>query len=76
MIHLIGNNILLFIIICKWGERGGNELVLFRYNDSNRWSPDQVNAFQDAMYKTEKDFHLIAQEVREEEKEWRGQRWV
>ncbi|GMT10727.1 hypothetical protein PFISCL1PPCAC_2024 [Pristionchus fissidentatus] len=35
----------------------------YLYNDSNRWSPDQINAFQDAMYKTEKDFHLIAQEI-------------
>ncbi|KAE9416483.1 hypothetical protein Angca_006013 [Angiostrongylus cantonensis] len=33
------------------------------YLDSVNWSPEEVNAFQDAIYKTEKDFHQVAQEV-------------
>ncbi|VDM77599.1 unnamed protein product, partial [Strongylus vulgaris] len=32
------------------------------YLDSNSWTPEEVNAFQDAIYKTEKDFHQVAQE--------------
>uniref|UniRef100_A0A158P9B9 C2H2-type domain-containing protein n=1 Tax=Angiostrongylus cantonensis TaxID=6313 RepID=A0A158P9B9_ANGCA len=32
------------------------------YLDSVNWSPEEVNAFQDAIYKTEKDFHQVAQE--------------
>lgn len=34
------------------------------YLDSTLWTPEEVNAFQDAIYKTEKDFHQVAQEVR------------
>ncbi|KHJ99332.1 ELM2 domain protein [Oesophagostomum dentatum] len=33
------------------------------YLDSTVWTPEEVNAFQDAIYKTEKDFHQVAQEV-------------
>ncbi|KAJ1372668.1 ELM2 and Myb SANT-like domain containing 1 [Parelaphostrongylus tenuis] len=33
------------------------------YLDSVSWSPEEVNAFQDAIYKTEKDFHQVAQEL-------------
>ncbi|KAK6012404.1 ELM2 domain protein, partial [Ostertagia ostertagi] len=35
------------------------------YVDSAGWTPEEVNAFQDAIYKTEKDFHQVAQEVRQ-----------
>ncbi|ETN74466.1 ELM2 domain protein [Necator americanus] len=35
------------------------------YLDSTQWTPEEVNAFQDAIYKTEKDFHQVAQEVRD-----------
>lgn len=34
-----------------------------RYTDSTPWTPDEVYAFQDAIYKSEKDFHQVAQEV-------------
>ncbi|KAK6025623.1 Myb-like DNA-binding domain protein [Ostertagia ostertagi] len=33
------------------------------YVDSAGWTPEEVNAFQDAIYKTEKDFHQVAQEL-------------
>ncbi|KAK6754248.1 hypothetical protein RB195_013318 [Necator americanus] len=33
------------------------------YLDSTQWTPEEVNAFQDAIYKTEKDFHQVAQEL-------------
>ncbi|PIO63527.1 Myb-like DNA-binding domain protein [Teladorsagia circumcincta] len=33
------------------------------YVDSAAWTPEEVNAFQDAIYKTEKDFHQVAQEL-------------
>lgn len=33
------------------------------YIDSCAWSPEEVNSFQDAIYKSEKDFHQVAQEV-------------
>ncbi|KJH49534.1 Myb-like DNA-binding domain protein [Dictyocaulus viviparus] len=33
------------------------------YLDSSGWTPEEVNAFQDAIYKTEKDFHQVAQEL-------------
>ncbi|VDM60017.1 unnamed protein product, partial [Angiostrongylus costaricensis] len=33
------------------------------YLDSVNWTPEEVNAFQDAIYKTEKDFHQVAQEL-------------
>ncbi|EYB81363.1 hypothetical protein Y032_0386g447 [Ancylostoma ceylanicum] len=33
------------------------------YLDSTLWTPEEVNAFQDAIYKTEKDFHQVAQEL-------------
>uniref|UniRef100_A0A1I7XFJ3 C2H2-type domain-containing protein n=1 Tax=Heterorhabditis bacteriophora TaxID=37862 RepID=A0A1I7XFJ3_HETBA len=33
------------------------------YLDSSSWTPEEVNAFQDAIYKSEKDFHQVAQEL-------------
>lgn len=35
----------------------------WRYPDVDMWSPEEVLSFQDAIYKTEKDFHQVAQEV-------------
>lgn len=33
------------------------------YTDVDNWSPEDVNSFQDAIYKSEKDFHQVACEV-------------
>lgn len=35
----------------------------YRYPEVDMWSPEEVNSFQDAIYKTEKDFHQVSQEV-------------
>lgn len=34
------------------------------YNDTNSWTPEEINFFQDAIYKSEKDFHQVALDVR------------
>lgn len=34
-----------------------------RYVDSNSWSMENINRFQDAIYRSEKDFHQVAAEV-------------
>ncbi|CAI5451346.1 unnamed protein product [Caenorhabditis angaria] len=33
------------------------------YNDCAMWTPDEVFAFQDAIYKSEKDFYVVANEL-------------
>lgn len=36
-----------------------------RYVDVDAWSPEEISSFQDAIYKSEKDFQQVAAEVRE-----------
>lgn len=33
------------------------------YTDVDNWSSEDINLFQDAIYKSEKDFHQVASEV-------------
>ncbi|KAE9551200.1 hypothetical protein FO519_005587 [Halicephalobus sp. NKZ332] len=33
------------------------------YNDVDNWTPEEIAAFQDAIYKSEKDFHQVANEL-------------
>lgn len=35
----------------------------YLYTDVDNWAPEDVNLFQDAIYKSEKDFHQVASEV-------------
>uniref|UniRef100_A0A8R1DH32 Uncharacterized protein n=1 Tax=Caenorhabditis japonica TaxID=281687 RepID=A0A8R1DH32_CAEJA len=35
----------------------------YKYNDSVYWTPDEIALFQDAIYKTEKEFNLVAMEL-------------
>lgn len=34
-----------------------------KYADTDSWSPEEITAFQDAIYKSEKDFRQVASEV-------------
>jgi hypothetical protein len=34
-----------------------------RYVDVDSWTPEEINSFQDAIYKSEKDFQQVANEV-------------
>ncbi|VDK18715.1 unnamed protein product, partial [Anisakis simplex] len=33
------------------------------YNDTDPWTPEDVQSFQDAIYKSEKDFHQVARDL-------------
>lgn len=35
----------------------------YLYNDVDNWTPEEIAGFQDAIYKSEKDFHQVANEV-------------
>lgn len=35
----------------------------YLYNDVQNWTSEEVSSFQDAIYKSEKDFHQVSNEV-------------
>ena len=35
----------------------------YRYSNVENWTPDDIQSFQDAIYKSEKDFHQVASEL-------------
>lgn len=41
----------------------GHPLLSFDYPDSERWSPSEMDLFQQALIKYDKDFLAISQEV-------------
>uniref|UniRef100_A0A0M3IXJ7 WWE domain-containing protein n=1 Tax=Ascaris lumbricoides TaxID=6252 RepID=A0A0M3IXJ7_ASCLU len=34
------------------------------YNDTDPWTPEDIQSFQDAIYKSEKDFHQVSLDKR------------